>query len=59
LHKAAKNGLDKEVEEKDHEGAKQKEREVIEQKEREEAIAIATSYAEQDRYDSCSDSDGE
>lgn len=50
-------GQNKDVKEGDHEGVKQKEREVTEQKAREEAIAIATSYAEQDRYDSCSDSD--
>jgi hypothetical protein len=51
------SGQDKGSKEADDEGAKQKEREDAEQKEREEAIAIATSYAEQDRYDSCSDSE--
>jgi hypothetical protein len=52
-------GQNKDVKDLDHEDAKHKEREVAEQQKREEAIAIATSYAEQDRYDSCSDSDGE
>jgi hypothetical protein len=52
-------GQNKDVKEGDHEGVKQKEREVTEQKARKEAIAIATSYAEQDRCDSCSDSDEE
>jgi hypothetical protein len=43
----------------DDEAVKQKECEDDEQKEREKAKAIIAAYAEQDRYDSCSDSDEE
>jgi hypothetical protein len=41
------------------EDVKQREDEDAKQKEREEAQAIAAGYTAQDRYDSCSDSDGE
>jgi hypothetical protein len=57
--KDKKRGQDKDVEEEDNHAADQKEREDAERKEREKANTIITAYAEQDRYDSCSDSDEE
>jgi hypothetical protein len=55
--KSGEQEMDKHVKQKSYEHSDQKDCEVAEQQKREEAIAIAASYAEQDRYDSCSDSD--
>jgi hypothetical protein len=53
------DGDNKQEQNKDDEDTKQKEHEDAKQREREEVQAIATEYATQDRYDSCSDSDEE
>ena len=53
----AKERVREESEQKEREAAKQREREKVKEKEREKAQALATQYAAQDRYDSCSDSD--
>lgn len=53
------DGDNKQEQNKEDEATKQKEHEDTKQREREEVQAMATEYAAQDRYDSCSDSDGE
>jgi hypothetical protein len=54
-----KQQQDKNTKQEHDEDVKQREDEDAKQRKREEAEAIAAEYAAQDRYDSCSDSDGE